>query len=293
MLSGGRKRQRSKSVRTQELAGAVRADIEQKKDSFINTLAAKFEVGRRKMQNLVHEDLKLKSYKHTVRHTLTPANTAVRLARAKKLRDALRLESAGMLIFFSDEKIFSVSQKLNHQNDRWLASETSEVPVVQRTKYPASCHVLGVISNEGDVMPPHFFEPGERINPQVYLHVLRTVVKPWMEAVSAGRPYIFQQDGAPAHRSDVVQIWLQENVHSFWRRDLWPPYSPDLNPLDYHFWAVAEKMSNSRAHSNVETLKTAISAAFSNIATNECRRACASLRARVDKVIAANGSWIE
>lgn len=69
------------------------------------------------------------------------------------------------------------------------------------TKFPLTTMVLGVVSNEGDVMPPHFFEAGLRINSEEYLRVMEVVVKPWMEEVAAGRPYVFQQDGAPAHNS--------------------------------------------------------------------------------------------
>ena len=57
--------------------------------------------------------------------------------------------------------------------------------------------VLGVVSSEGDVMPPHIFERGSRLNAEGYIHVLSTVVKPWIETIANGRPYVFQQDGAP------------------------------------------------------------------------------------------------
>jgi hypothetical protein len=77
------------------------------------------------------------------------------------------------LRFFSDEKIFTVDAKINSRNDSWLAQDPKDVPIVSRTKFPASIHVLGVVSSEGDVMPPHFFEKGEIVNKNVYLRVLK------------------------------------------------------------------------------------------------------------------------
>ncbi len=65
--------------------------------------------------------------------------------------------------FFSDKKLFTLDRSYNHQNDRWICKEPSEVPFVFRSKKPAACMVLGVISSEGDVMPPHFFPQGLKI----------------------------------------------------------------------------------------------------------------------------------
>jgi len=47
---------------------------------------------------------------------------------------------------------------VNQKNNRWLCGDPSEVPVVMKTKFPATVMVLGVVSNKGDVMPPHIFE---------------------------------------------------------------------------------------------------------------------------------------
>jgi len=52
-------------------------------------------------------------------------------------------------------------------------------------------------------------------DPRQSLHVLMDVVKPWMETVASGRPYIFQQDSAPTHTSYLIQNWLSDNVNMF------------------------------------------------------------------------------
>ena len=39
---------------------------------------------------------------------------------------------------------------------------------------------------------------------------------------------------------------------------LWPPSSPDLNPLDYAIWVVLETKTNVSSHLNIGLLKTAI-----------------------------------
>jgi hypothetical protein len=44
---------------------------------------------------------------------------------------------------------------------------------------------LGMVSNEGDVIPPHIFAKGLKINTEEYLEVLNEVVKPWMDGAAA------------------------------------------------------------------------------------------------------------
>ena len=50
-----------------------------------------------------------------------------------------------------------------------------------KTKFPITIMVLGVVSSEGEVMPPHFFEPGVRLNADSYVDVLTNVVKPCLD----------------------------------------------------------------------------------------------------------------
>ena len=84
-----------------------------------------------------------------------------------------------MLWFYSDEKNFNQDQKINRQSDRWLCANPSDVPYVMHTKFSATVVVLGVVSNEGHVMPPHFFPQKLRVNAAAYIEVLEAVVKPW------------------------------------------------------------------------------------------------------------------
>ena len=88
--------------------------------------------------------------------------------------------------------------------------------MVMTSKNPASVMVLGVISSDGHVMPPHFFSAGLKINQHVYKQVLEDVVVPWMKSVAGDRPFTFQQDSAPAHKAKMVQSWLLESVPHFW-----------------------------------------------------------------------------
>ena len=87
----------------------------------------------------------------------------------------------------------------------WIATNNRDVPRVMKTKSPATVMVFGEVSSEGHIMPPHIFEVGLKVNTKVYLDVLKSVVIPWCNQVAGGRPWVWQQDSAPAHKSKETQ----------------------------------------------------------------------------------------
>ncbi|KPU74657.1 uncharacterized protein Dana_GF26712 [Drosophila ananassae] len=74
---------------------------------------------------------------------------------------------------------------------------------------------------------------------------------------------------------------------------LWPPSSPDLNPLDYYVWGVLERDTNKYPHNTVASLRTSIAKAMPEMNKDHLIRACKRFRSRIEAVIAANGGFIE
>ena len=91
-------------------------------------------------------------------------------------------------------------------------SRRFNVPRVMKTKFPATVMVFGVVSSEGHIMPPHVFEVGLKVNTKVYLDVLKRVEIPWCNQVSGGRPWVWQQDSAPALQVQRNQGLASEGV---------------------------------------------------------------------------------
>ena len=101
-----------------------------------------------------------------------------------------------------------------------------------QTKFSKTVMVFGCVSCEVDVMPQHFFRQGLRSNSDAYVELLITVVEPWITTrVANGMPYVWQQDSAPSHNTSP---------------NVWPPNSPDHNPMDYYVWGTVEKDANRR-----------------------------------------------
>ena len=120
------------------------------------------------------------------------------------------------------------------------------------------------------------FEEGLMVSADAYMHVMDTVVKPWMEGTAGDRHYVFQQDGAPAHNANKMQAWLEENLKEAWPKNIWPPSSPDCNPCDYFLLGVCEREVNKCPHSTKASLKTKITEFMARLdktmVANACRR---------------------
>ena len=170
----------------------------------------------------------------------------------------------------------------------WIATNNRDVPWVMKTKFAATVMVFGVVSSEGHIMPPHIFEVGLKDNTKVYLDVLKSVVIPWCNQVAGGRPWVWQQDSAPAHKSKETQTWLQKECYDFVPFSHWPPSSPDLNPLDYFVWSYVENITNMTSNNTKASLIAAIRRVFF-----ELPPACSQFRIHIEGVIEAEGGYIE
>ena len=70
-----------------------------------------------------------------------------------------------------------------------------------------------------------------------------------------GDNYLFQQDGTPTHRACDTVTMLQRETPEFIPPEMWPPNSPDLNPVHYSIWGMLlERVYRSRIH-HVKELK--------------------------------------
>ena len=175
----------------------------------------------------------------------------------------------------------------------WIATNNRDVPRVMKTKFPATVMVFGVLSSEGHIMPPHIFEVGLKINTKVYQDVLKNVMIPKCNQAAGGRPWVWQQDSAPAHKSKETQAWLQKECFDFVPFSHWPPSSSDLNPLDYFVWSYVENIINMTSQNTKASLITAIRRVFTELPLAFVEKACSQFQIRIEAVIEAEGGYIE
>ena len=139
-----------------------------------------------------------------------------------------------MKIFFSDEKYFDIGGVYNSQND-WVravncADAEEKSGVKQRQKHPPNVIVwLGACAKDTTFLV--IFNEGI-VDHAVYIEKVLPVALKYGNQI-LGSDCIFQQDGAKPHSHYLTQQWYRDNFPTFINSENWPPYSPDLNPLDY------------------------------------------------------------
>ena len=66
------------------------------------------------------------------------------------------------------------------------------------------------------------------------------------------------QDGAPPHCTKKAKQFLTEKVQgrviSRGTEIIWPAHSPDLNPIDFHFWAAAPEIVYTERPQSIQDL---------------------------------------
>jgi len=97
--------------------------------------------------------------------------------------------------------------------------------------------------------------PGTKVDAS-YNHetLLQRCLLPYIRQKSDDH-FVFQQDGAPSHRAKSTVEFLQRTVPNFIEPSVWPPISPDLNPVDYAVWVALQQSVYCIPISNLGDLK--------------------------------------
>ena len=206
-------------------------------------------IPRSSVQRIVKQDLQLKTYKRVIGQKLNENVKLKRLQRSRQLLERFPNERSVRSIWLTDEKTFTIATPVNSQNDRFYSVETkkSQVPerrlIRERDHFSRGIMVSVGVSRTGKTSVV-FVEPGAKVNSRYYCeHVLGQGLLPAIQATCGRHNWTLQQDEAPSHTArNTINFLHQENVN-FIEPDMWPPNSPDFNPVDYAIWgALQEKV---------------------------------------------------
>ena len=255
-------------------------------------------IAKSSVHHIIHKDLNLQCFKKKRAQELTENNKLTRLTRAKQLLKKYP-EHAVSFIWFTDEKLFTVAPPINLQNDRLYApvgTKKRQLPAARllhtRSTFSKSVMVSVGVSALG-CTELIFIEPGVKINGQYYRDVL--LMEHLLPAIKelSGEFFTFQQDSAPAHRAKETVALLDQETPDFITPLLWPPNSPDLNPVDYKVWAVLqERVYRSRIR-DVRHLKERLVEEWQQFDQSIVDRAVKQWRLRLKQCVKADGGHFE
>lgn len=261
-------------------------------------IARELVISQRSVGRIIHEDLQLKCLKKRRAQELTAMNCKTRLDRSRQLLRKYPSYAVDF-IFFTDEKVFTVAPPVNLQNDRVYAPvATKKRDIVAdrllhtRSTFSKSVMVSVAVSKLG-CTGLIFVEPGVKVNGQYYREfLLSDQLLPAIRRI-AGDIYTFQQDSAPAHRARETIELLQRETPDFITPDLWPPNSPDLNPVDYRIWGILQERVYRKSVKDVDELKLRLIEAWSGIQQSVIDHAIDQWRVRLNACVKAKGKHFE
>lgn len=287
-------------VRTPELIEETRKIVSKEPTLSIRNLARKIGVSSSTAWKICRKDLELFPYKSQMLQRLSEQSIAKRMAFASEMCQLIDEKKIDInKIIFTDEAHFWLDGYVNNQNYRFWGSEK---PVVTNTTplHPKKLTVwCGLTANH--ILGPVFIE--ETIDSKQYNYLLKQYIIPKAKELGMTGRYIYQQDGAPPHTTRENLALLNENFGSrviarrypdIYNKGLaWPPYSPDLSPLDFFLWGYTKDRVYKNRPKTINELKMAIIETLRNIPAAGLSRTIGSFEKRLRYVIHTEGGHIE
>ena len=138
-----------------------------------------------------------------------------------------------------------------------------------------------------------FVKEGAKVNTNAHIDHILTPALREIKKHFENKDFTFQQDRAPSHTSNRTQEWCRDNFPRFWSKELWPPSSPDLNPMNFSVWFMLETEVCCSPHKTVEALKVSLVKAWAKIPQKKLCAAVESFRGRLERVIDVEGGHIK
>jgi hypothetical protein len=221
------------------------------------------------VERVIKRDLGLKSLARTKRHFLDEAMKRRRLDNSLRLRQFLQ-DNPEAKICWSDEKNFTMNEVCNPQSQRFIAKDLKwaranlpfQVRHSMKKGHTPSVTAYLALYETGEYFL-YFYPKGVKVTKETYQICLTKQIE--YQRATFGLEakhqdsYTFQQDGARPHTAKKTQQFLKKHFGSKWLPPkFWPPYSPDVSPLDNAAWAAVEKVSNAKALKTLPNLRDAI-----------------------------------
>ena len=228
----------------------------------------------------VRRDLHECGYAFKARDVTTALN-ADRMVKRVAALDALEADFKRKKMIFTDESMFrAVDMKSKGQ---WVADGDVPTPV-RKDRWSAQVHVWGAICEDFRMM----VRLDGYVDAILYKRVLITLVAKLREKGNV-EDYILMQDGASPHRAASTMAYLAEVGLEV---VTWPPYSPDLNPIENLWGIVKQKLDIDCFTKKPEVLK-AINATWEALEWSYIENLLASFPGRLDSCRQSAGDDIK
>jgi len=126
---------------------------------------------------------------------------------------------------------------------------------------------------------------GGVINAVAYKNILSRHMIPDAKRMFPEGSYVFQHDNAPVHTAASVKKWVQTKGLDVM---IWPPQSPDLNPIENLWYILDLALKNRHPHSRLDLVNT-LKIGWSEISAKKREALVGSMKKRCELVIESQG----
>ena len=140
---------------------------------------------------------------------------------------------------------------------------------------------------------PCLIPEGTKINSENYISLLKNNLVPFIENNKENK-YVFMHDNAPAHASKKTKNFLDQMVLKNTSLMVWPPFSPDLNPIE-NLWSLLKRRvyTGNTQFLNKIDLWNKIKHESSKISAEDIKRFTNSMDKRLAEILLNKGGYIK
>ena len=190
-------------------------------------------------------------------------------------------------VIFSDECIFQLRRArtcgqvrvYRRRGERLKAASIFSVPYVERQ---GTLCIWGCLSASGFGCLRIL---SGTMNSEKYCDTLESYLLPSVDILCPDNSFVFMQDNATIHTANRTTEWLAEHEIEVLP---WPPYSPDLNPME-NVWGLLKRQLKTKLPTSPESLADNISELWNSYTNDYAAHLCDSLRRRIRRVVQRNG----
>ena len=191
-------------------------------------------------------------------------------------------------VVFSDEAAFDITMPRSRYSRRERGSKMTSAHIAQHRPFLRRIMVWACFCHAG---PGPIVVIKGTMTGLKYIDTLSNYLVPKMEIWFPDNSGAFQQDNAPCHKAKRVLDFMEENgIH---RMD-WPPYSPDLSPIE-NLWAIVKQKVHTVATHTANQLTTRIENIWSDdeAVKRDCDSLIGGMARRIQACIEAAGGPIK
>lgn len=271
----------------------------------LRSIAEKCQCSLGLVSKVAKKELKLRYYVQRVGQVLSDSNVAYRLQFAENL---LNLFNSGTIdidnFCIIDESYVEIGEHRNRRNNGFWrkAGDTWNIPVLERPLKPQHIMIFCVLHSKIGVIGPFFMKDidPERtsMNSKNFMDMVDLVVPQIKEKLGP----LFDscwwfQDGAPPHFAknsiDKLKSYFENRICARGTDFSWPPYSPDLTPLDYWFWSALKTFVGAKCPKNLDEVESVVREFCSAVTPTMVKKAIHDMPARLECLKDRGGTHFE